>query len=170
MGMANARLMKGRFGQLAGDMATCALPRTATFRRRPHGRERPVAELAPLCSRRKMSTSAINADAFVREVKTSGRVWAIRDSGGFPTSTNASGEIAMPFWSSEGRAKRVVETIDAYRNFQPVPVELSAFLDRWLPGLENDGLAVGLNWSGERATGYDLSPKDVRARFNATSR
>ncbi|QUD90557.1 DUF2750 domain-containing protein [Phenylobacterium montanum] len=117
-----------------------------------------------------MSTSAINADAFVREVKTSGRVWAIRDSGGFPTSTNASGEIAMPFWSSEGRAKRVVETIDAYRNFQPVPVELSAFLDRWLPGLENDGLAVGLNWSGERATGYDLSPKDVRARFNATSR
>lgn len=117
-----------------------------------------------------MSISAAQADAFVQEVKASNGVWAIRDSNGFPTSTSASGETAMPFWSSESRATRVTDTVDAYRNFQPVLLELSVFLGRWLPGLEKDGLSVGLNWSGERATGYDLSPRDVRARLEAASR
>lgn len=115
----------------------------------------------------RMSISAINADAFVTEALDALKVWGIRDSAGFPTSTNASGEIAMPFWSSEARAKRVVETVNAYKDFEPVPIELTAFAEKWLPGLEKDGLLCGLNWSGERATGYDIAPRDVLARFAA---
>ncbi|TLX12077.1 DUF2750 domain-containing protein [Rhizobium sp. MHM7A] len=114
-----------------------------------------------------MSISAINADVFVSEVLNGAQVWGIRDRDGFPTSTNASGETAMPFWSSETRAKSSIKTVPAYSAFMPEPIPLSAFIDRWLPGLQKDGLYCGLNWSGERATGYDLAPMDLMARLAA---
>jgi hypothetical protein len=114
-----------------------------------------------------MSISAINADAFVSEVLNGTQVWGIRDKDGFPTSTNASGETAMPFWSSEKRAMSIITAVPAYRDFKPEPIPLSAFIERWLPGLKKDGLYCGLNWSGERAKGYDLSPTDLMARLAA---
>jgi hypothetical protein len=114
-----------------------------------------------------MSVSAVHADAFASEAHAAKAVWAIRDANGFPTSTNASGETAMPFWSKESRARRVIEGVDAYRDFEPVRLELEVFVGHWLPGLERDGLLVGLNWSGKRATGYDMLAEDVRARLAA---
>ena len=36
------------------------------------------------------------------------------------------------------------------------------FRDRWLEGLKRDGLSVGVNWSGARATGYEVEPDSVR--------
>jgi len=110
-----------------------------------------------------MSISAINSQAFVSEALQSAQVWSIKDADGFPTSTNASGETAMPFWSSEKRAMSIIETVPAYRDFKPEPIPLSAFIERWLPGLKKDGFYCGLNWSGTRATGYDLSPADLMA-------
>jgi len=71
----------------------------------------------------------------------------------------------MPFWSLESRAQKVIGSVDAYRNFNPHQLTIQEFTDRWLPGLEKDGLAVGVNWAGERATGYDLKPQEVRARL-----
>jgi hypothetical protein len=114
-----------------------------------------------------MSISAINADAFISQALEGGQVWGIRDKGGFPTSTNASGEMAMPFWSSEKAAKAVIDTVPAYRDFEPTPIKLSEFVNRWLPGLKSDGLYCGLNWSGKSATGYDMTPSDVSARLTA---
>lgn len=115
-----------------------------------------------------MSISAAQADAFVSEALEAGKVWGIRDEAGFPTSTNASGEIAMPFWSSESRAKKITDGVSAYRGFEPTPIDLAVFIERWLPGLEKDGLSCGLNWSGELATGYDLKPSEVLARLLAS--
>jgi hypothetical protein len=110
----------------------------------------------------------LNAGAFVSEVIKSGQVWSIRDCGGFPTSTNASGNVAVPFWSSESRAQRIIARLSAYKGFAPVPIDLDSFLSKWLPGMQGDGLYCGLNWSGERATGYDMLPDDVMARFKAS--
>lgn len=93
-----------------------------------------------------MSISAINADAFVSEVLNSAQVWGIKDGNGFPTSTNASGKTAMPFWSAEKRAMSTIDTVPAYSDFTPNPIPLAAFVDRWLPGLQKDGLLCGLNW------------------------
>jgi hypothetical protein len=101
-----------------------------------------------------MSISSINADAFVFEALHNALVWGIKDKGGFPTSTNASGETAMPFWSSEKRAQSVIQSVQAYRDFRPVPVALSEFVKRWLPGLTTDNVYCGLNWSANGATGH----------------
>jgi len=112
-----------------------------------------------------MSLSASNAEIFFAEVTEGGSVWAIRDLAGFPTSTSASGEIAMPFWSKKSRAEKIIEGVKAYSNFEPFELSLAEFIENWLPGLEGDGLFVGLNWYGKRATGYNSSPADVCERL-----
>jgi len=112
-----------------------------------------------------MSIAAVQADAFFRELHVKGEVWAISDEGGFPTSTNASGQTAMPFWSMESRAFKVIDNVSAYRGFKVERIPLDKFLRNWLPGLAKDGLFVGINWSGERATGYDMHPDDVAKRL-----
>lgn len=73
----------------------------------------------------------------------------------------------MPFWSLESRARRVIETVADYRGFTPVPIEWSVFVERWVPGLEKDGLLVGINWSGQSATGFDAEPRKVQQNVEA---
>jgi hypothetical protein len=112
-----------------------------------------------------MSLSAAHSAAFRREVPGEGRVWSIRDAGGCPAPPDESGRRAMPFWSKSSRAERVVGAVPAYRGFEVVEIPVDDWLDSWLPGLQRDGLLVGVNWSGAHATGYDLAPAEVAAWF-----
>lgn len=117
-----------------------------------------------------MPIAPLHADAFYREVAKTKSVWTIRDTDGFPTSTNASGETAMPFWSTESRARAVIDSVDAYAGFSPHRLDLEEFRSGWLPGLDRDGLFVGLNWSGERAVGFDVKPGEALVRLQALLR
>ena len=36
-----------------------------------------------------------------------------------------------------------------------------------MPGLERDGLLIGVNWTGPRFTGYDVEPEHVRGWIDA---
>src|SRR5450755_572544 len=81
-----------------------------------------------------VSTSAAQADAFYREVVSGGEVWGIRDGDGFPAPESGD-HRAMPFWSAESRAVRIVERIEAYQGFEVVPLPLDVWRSRWLPGL-----------------------------------
>lgn len=74
----------------------------------------------------------------------------------------------MPFWSKRSRAAKIIDTVVAYRGFEPVEIRLDDFLQKWLPGLAKDDLSVGLNWYGAKATGCHFSPEDVRACFAAS--
>jgi hypothetical protein len=114
-----------------------------------------------------MSTAAMHAHAFYREVAMSRALWGIRDSEGFPGPAGSDGRRAMPFWSSERRARTVIRQVDAYRDFVPVKIDWESFCNRWLPGLIRDDLRAGLNWSGPKATGYDVDPKDLKANVEA---
>jgi hypothetical protein len=109
-----------------------------------------------------MSIAAPHVAAFYREVAASRVVWAIQDSGGFPAPHGNGGRRAMPFWSSESRALKIIENVGAYSGFKPVPIQWQAFCDRWVPGLTRDGFRVGINWAGPRATGYDVEPIEVK--------
>ena len=94
-------------------------------------------------------------------------MWTLRDGAGYPAPKNREGVRAQPFWSSRSRIEKVIATVAAYKGFEQVEVPLDAFIDKWLPGLDRDGLRVGLNWSGHRATGYDIEPTSVRAALEA---
>lgn len=110
-----------------------------------------------------MSNAASQAAAFYRDVARTRAVWTVRDAGGIPCPANSEGKRAMPFWSSESRVQRIVETVAAYSGFSVVQVPWEEFRDRWLAGLGRDGLLVGVNWSGAAASGYDVEPSVVRA-------
>jgi hypothetical protein len=73
----------------------------------------------------------------------------------------SEGVRVQPFWSLRTRAERVVATVSTYAGFEVVELPWHVFEARWVPGLKRDGVLVGLNWSGSRASGYDVSPEDV---------
>lgn len=112
-----------------------------------------------------MSLSAAHSAAFRREVPREGRVWSIRDAAGHPAPRDETGSRAMPFWSKRSRAERIVGAVAAYRGFDIVEIPVRDWLDSWLPGLRGDGLLVGVNWAGTRATGFDLTPDQVAGWF-----
>lgn len=112
-----------------------------------------------------MTISGAHADGFYKEVLARGQVWAIRDRDGFP-APESDGRRVMPFWSRESRAQRVIDSVEAYRDFEVVSLPLDQWRSRWLRGLKRDGLLVGLNWSGARATGYDVDPDDVERNLS----
>jgi hypothetical protein len=110
-----------------------------------------------------VSQSASQAAAFYREVALAGAVWTIRDAGGFPAPKNSEGRRVQPFWSSRKRAERIIATVAAYSSFSVVELAWTEFSERWIPGLAKDHILIGVNWSGARATGYDVEPEDVLA-------
>lgn len=113
-----------------------------------------------------MSVSAAQADAFYREALELGVVWTVKDSGGVPAPQTSEGR-AMPFWSKESRAQKVIDLVPAYADFEVLAVPLQELRERWLPGMQRDAVRVGLNWSGASATGYDLPPGDVERNLAA---
>lgn len=74
----------------------------------------------------------------------------------------------MPFWSLRSRAEKVISSISAYSAFEVEGIPLAVWRTRWIDGLDRDGILVGLNWSGVRATGYDMRPLEVRRRLEAS--
>ena len=114
-----------------------------------------------------MSQAASQAAAFYRDVAKGGRVWTIKDEGGYPAPLTPSGQRAQPFWSSASRAQRIISGVAAYDGFEPVEITWQEFREEWVPILQESGLLVGVNWSGKRAVGYDLNPGDVVERVEA---
>lgn len=113
-----------------------------------------------------MSTSAAQMAMFFREIGAEGSVWTIEDDNGVPAPRGTDGDRAMPFWSQRSRAERVIASAPEYGGFRTREIPRSEFEDRWLPGASRDGLRVGLNWAGARATGYDLTPMEVLERLS----
>jgi hypothetical protein len=93
-------------------------------------RWRRIADLSLQCFDEDMSTAAAQAERFFSEVIAHGIVWSIQDDEGFPTSTNLDGQTAMPFWSLESRAQKVIDNAITYSGFRTCRLELSEFLDR----------------------------------------
>jgi hypothetical protein len=115
----------------------------------------------------RMGQSAAQAAAFCTEVSRTGRLWTVRDSGGYPAPLNSQGQRSQPFWSSEARVRRIIKRGPAYAGFDPEQIDLESWRERWLPGLRQNGFLVGLNWTGARAVGYDFTVAEVIARLDA---
>ena len=114
-----------------------------------------------------MSVAGAQADAFYREVLAGEHVYGVRDNGGFPAPMTSTGVRAMPFWSKRSRAQRIVENVEAYAGMDVVELTVAEWLEKWVPGLERDGLMIGLNWSGQGAVGYDITPSDLLRNLEA---
>jgi hypothetical protein len=61
---------------------------------------------------------------------------------------------------------KVQELHPKYAAYAIEEISLSAFLAKTLPLLAEDGVRVGVNWSGARLSGYDVSVDDVRRNIS----
>jgi len=113
-----------------------------------------------------MSLSGAHKAAFRREVTQEGRVFSIRDERGYAAPADAEGNRTVPFWSKPTRARRVAGQVEAYLGFEVVSIEVDDWLGGWLPCLQRDGMLVGVNWAGARATGFDMTPGQVARWFS----
>lgn len=114
-----------------------------------------------------MSTAASQLAVFCREVARFKTVWAVKDANGFPAPFSTDGARAMPFWSSESRVRRLIAVDPQFAGFEPKPIGWDVFCERWLPGLERDGLLAGVNWVGLRSSGFDVLPSTLKVNVEA---
>ena len=70
----------------------------------------------------------------------------------------------------KSRARKVIGNVKNYATFEVERLPLEKFAKTWLPGLQRDGLLVGINWSGEMASGYDMTPEEVADRLSIMKR
>jgi hypothetical protein len=71
----------------------------------------------------------------------------------------------VPFWSSRSRLETIRRRLPKYGAYSLTEFSLGEFYDA-LERLEAEGLLVGVNWSGEQLTGYNVPVADVRAALS----
>ena len=111
-----------------------------------------------------MSDSHRAAHAFYREVARSGRVWVLQHVEHHQLPILAvHGHEVTPVWSSETRLKKVRPRLGPRLQIEHRPKEVAweGFRDVLVPGLDAEGVLLGLNWSGQKAVGYDLAGASV---------
>jgi len=114
-----------------------------------------------------MTISSLHATAFFSEIVKNNFVWTVKDENGFPAPVSANRIRSLPFWSSYNRVCKIISIVPAYKVFTPHQISLNEFINDWLPSLEKDKMNVGINWSGKKAVGYDMNPKDVLSRIKS---
>ena len=101
------------------------------------------------------------------EILAADAIFTIQDASGIPTTENVEGEKTMPFWSSEEKAQAFIASAEGYSDFAVLKVEWKVFAEKWLPGLDADGLLAGLNWQGETGEGFDFDAYELYEKVEA---
>lgn len=112
-----------------------------------------------------MSFAARQAARFYEQVIVDGIVYSFSADGNFLIYPVGGREV-VPFWSSRSRLETITKNLPKYRGFQFDETPFQAFYRDVLPGLEAEGLLVGINWSGPRLVGYNVPVADVRRNLD----
>ncbi len=107
-----------------------------------------------------VSVAAAQYAKFREQVAREGKVFTFTEGGDYLVF-DIRGQEVVPFWSSRGRLVAVQKRLAKYRKYEICEMELREFLE-WLPELAEQRIHIGVNWSGERLTGYEVSPGDLR--------
>lgn len=74
---------------------------------------------------------------FVRRVSDFEQVWGLF-SDGWATAENNEGQKGISFWSESEFAELCAT--NEWSNYKPKEIKIDAFLEKWLPGMEKDGI------------------------------
>jgi NADPH:quinone reductase-like Zn-dependent oxidoreductase len=113
---------------------------------------------------RAMSISAAQASKFYEQVVRDGKVFTLEDPEGFLVFPIRDLEV-IPFWSSRSRVEKIQSTMPEYACYSIHEKPFNEFYEQTLPWLEEHRIHVGVNWSGERLSGYDVPVSDLRANL-----
>jgi len=111
-----------------------------------------------------MSAAALHATAFYADLAAHEAVFTLLEDDSFPV-LRVNGVDVVPFWSTRSRVDGVRLDHAKYATYQVEEISLRDFLDKTLVLLEEENIRVGVNWSGPRLTGHDVSVADVRSNL-----
>lgn len=108
-----------------------------------------------------MSTAALHASAFYEQVAREGSVFSFSDEDSMLIFRIRDQDVT-PFWSSRSRMERVQAAHPKYAAYTIDEEPLDRFMRKTLQQLEEEAIQIGVNWSGARLTGYDVSAVELR--------
>jgi hypothetical protein len=108
-----------------------------------------------------MSTSAAQARAFYEQAAQDKRVFTFTADDDYLVFPIQGREV-VPFWSSRSRLDKVRADHPKYASYSVTEIPLNEFLGAVLTQFGDEKISVGVNWSGPRLTGFDISPEDLQ--------
>lgn len=97
-------------------------------------------------------------DYFVEAVIDSGRVWTLgRDEG--TVLMSFEGEDCLPVWPHPDFAEQWIS--GDWSDCRPLSIDMPAWLERWLPGLHEDGVVLAVFPSTEEE-GMVIAPEELK--------
>lgn len=101
-----------------------------------------------------------NKKRFITRVRETRQVWGLRSRNGwaFCPSNHLDDTDVLLFWSDEPYAKR--HATSEWADHVATAIELDAFIDRWLRGMQKDGLLAGVNFNADLA-GLEVEPVEL---------
>ena len=111
-----------------------------------------------------MSIATVHANAFYEQAVRDGSVFTVLEDDSFlifPVRDKEDKEV-VPFWSSQSRVEKMQATHPKYAQYAISKIPLAEFLEKTLAQFEEENINVGVNWSGKRLVGYDVSVADLR--------
>ncbi|HFB65942.1 MAG TPA: DUF2750 domain-containing protein [Aeromonadales bacterium] len=90
-----------------------------------------------------------NYALFIDQVLENEEVWALRSDDGWAQceSENYEDAAVIPFWSEQSYVKDFMAK--NWQEYKVSKITLEDFFNDWLPGMDEDGILVGINWSEE---------------------
>jgi len=123
------------------------------------------AELETFKPARLMSISAAQASKFYEQVVHDRKVFTLEDPEGFLVFPIRDIEV-IPFWSSLSRVENIHSTMPEYAKYSIHTKPFGEFYEETLPWLEELQIHIGVNWSGERLSGYDVPVNELRVSLD----
>ena len=105
-----------------------------------------------------------NHERFLRRVVESETVWGLDTGCGFAwcESNEADDREVIVFWSDRAYAERAQKT--EFTDCSVKSISLFDYLFRWLPGMANDEVFAGTNWTADLA-GLEIEPEDLQEQI-----
>ncbi len=98
---------------------------------------------------------------FLKRVAATQHVWGLQAEPGvwaYCESNEFEDTEVLLFWGYKEDAAKLA--IDDWADYEPATIPLDDLVDNWLPGMLEDGLLVGTNWTAQ-LTGYEIEPDEL---------
>lgn len=102
-----------------------------------------------------------NRERFIARAIEQETVWFLEhdESAAYADSNEDEEAVVLLFWSDRAYAKRARKT--EFKEFEVAEISLFEFIFKWLSGMADDEVLVGVNWTGD-LIGLELDPEQLQ--------
>ncbi len=108
------------------------------------------------------AASAESRQRFIARAIEQEVVWFLEsdEAAAYVESATEEDEIVLLFWSDRADAKRARKT--QFKEYEVAEVSLLEFTFKWLPGMAEDEVLAGVNWTVGNPAGPELDPEQLQ--------